>query len=542
MKRPALLAELFAGTAAFTRYVLGAPMELVSWLGGKRRLAPMLARAAGLRRGVGADAVLLSDAGTWGWVWPVLLNPKGNAAVVAVLRRWATTCPACNGSGRNPVGARCVVCIRARYPGAGPDASDLWAWLASQPPRTDLAEATAGWLWLQARSASGAPVWWDADRAALLQGSAEGRPPQPAGERQSGWRKGQSDGRPDTFVGQQGDGNNNGRLPAWRMGDKNGKPAQLLQQAGDGNEHSVAQGWRMGEEPSKARRATRTLSETGRGLTQKGQSADILGSGGTPTIYGDQQTLQGWLMSDGRGVPRTASEKGRGLPTRARGIIYPATLANRIEALGVIHWPVTAILHGSATEAAELVAAFLTLQAANGRGRPVKIRDGRWATAGFAHLSQNAREKGFTERLHLSRLANRVDRLIEVPWPPTGTYQGCASDVVDLVAAAGGEAVAFLDGPYHRDGDQDRDRTGYGWDLPLKQTLQIAARLGDAGARVLITEGGPLARDLGPGWHSYDLTEASSGVVKGREWLTVNARADLGLAEQTSLLFAGGAA
>lgn len=168
MKRPALLAELFAGTAALTRYVIGAPMDLVSWLGGKRRLAPTLARAAGLRRGLGAESVLLSDAGTWGWVWPVLLDPLGCAAVEAVLRRWAATCPACEGRGEG-----CRVCVRARQPGGGPDASDLWAWLAAQPPPAELAERVAGWLWLQARSASGAPVWWDGTRGALVQGSAE---------------------------------------------------------------------------------------------------------------------------------------------------------------------------------------------------------------------------------------------------------------------------------------------------------------------------------------------------------------------------------
>ena len=47
--------------------------------------------------------------------------------------------------------------------------------LAAQPPPAELAERVAGWLWLQARSASGAPVWWDGTRGALVQGSAEGR-------------------------------------------------------------------------------------------------------------------------------------------------------------------------------------------------------------------------------------------------------------------------------------------------------------------------------------------------------------------------------
>lgn len=344
------------------------------------------------------------------------------------------------------------------------------------------------------------------------------------------------------------------------MGDKAGKPGQVLQAAGEGN------------------------PAVGRGLSQKGQSDDILASPAPPPSglqqqgawvarhgHGGPQAARerdtweraddwtssrtgrqvgqvqpanqkggdgaGWLMSDGRGVSRDATEKGRGLPTRARGIIYPASLADRIEALGAARWPAAGVLHGQATEAAELVAAFLTLQAANGRGRPVEVRDGRWSTAGFAHLSDSARSKGFTERLHLPRLADRVDALQVRPWPPPAVLHGSALDAVDLVEAAGPEAVVLLDPPYHRDGDEDRDRTGYGWDLPLEQTLGIAARLADAGVLVEITEGGPLARDLGPGWYSYDLTEASSGVVHGREWLTINRPVSLGLARQSALGF-----
>ena len=46
----------------------------------------------------------------------------------------------------------------------------------------------------------------------------------------------------------------------------------------------------------------------------------------------------------------------------------------------------------------------------------------------------------------------------------------------------------------------------------------------DARAKVLITEGGPLARDLGPGWYSYDYSSHFSGRVVGREWVTCNRR------------------
>lgn len=512
MTRPGLVAELFAGTAAFTRCVLGAPMELVAWLGGKRRAAPTLVRAAGLRPGIGAEAVFLSDAGTWGWVWPILLDPALNAAVVTVLRRWAQTCPACEGSAQL-AGARCPVCVRAKRPGGGPDASDLWAWLASQPPRSDLAERTAGWLWLQARSASGAPVWWDESR--WSQGSANGAPPQPAGQTRSRACPPAEEGRD----------------PRWRKGQTAEDHAreQFRASAGRGTQEPLV-AW---------------VASDGRGVPRPaGQRTTPVAE---PTLV-EQQLLSGpagdlvadarWRIARGagQGADSVVSEKGRGTPTRGRGIIYPSTLADRIEALGRAKWPVSsAIFHCSAEAAAELVASFLVLQSANGRGRPVEIWDGAWRTAGFAHLTESARAKGFETRLRLPRLAERAEGVQGGGWPSTSVLHDCATQAVSLVAAAGSEAVAVIDPPYHRDGDQDRDRTGYGWDLPLARSLEIATRLADAGARVLFCEGGPLDRDLGPGWHAYDITGAFSGAVKGREWLTVNARVDLGLTEQRAL-------
>ena len=52
----------------------------------------------------------------------------------------------------------------------------------------------------------------------------------------------------------------------------------------------------------------------------------------------------------------------------------------------------------------------------------------------------------------------------------------------------------------------------------------MAAQLDDVGALVTICEGGPLARDLGPGWYSYDYSSHFSGRVVGREWVTCNRR------------------
>ena len=136
--------EAFAGTAAVSRCLVGAPMDLVAWLGGKRRVAKLLLRVLGLQPRQGARSLLLSDPGPWGWVWPVLLNPVSRARVVGVLRAWATGCPACSPDGS---------CAWCGGTGRALNASELWGWLASRPPAVDLAARTAGWLWLQARAA-----------------------------------------------------------------------------------------------------------------------------------------------------------------------------------------------------------------------------------------------------------------------------------------------------------------------------------------------------------------------------------------------------
>lgn len=184
-------AEPFAGAAACALRLVGGRDLLppVAWMGGKRRYARAIADAMGVPAGPPAR-VLLADAGPWGWVWPLLLRAENAARVAAVLRSWA---------GEHP---------RA-----------LWERLAAVPPAEDEHERAAQWLWLQARSASGVPIWWDGWRhvapngrggfspphfntgqaardgwtdeerargcrvARWEQGSGEGRPPQPAGQR-----------------------------------------------------------------------------------------------------------------------------------------------------------------------------------------------------------------------------------------------------------------------------------------------------------------------------------------------------------------------
>ena len=206
---------------------------------------------------------------------------------------------------------------------------------------------------------------------------------------------------------------------------------------------------------------------------------------------------------------------------KASGIQHPETLAHRIDLLGGAGWPSGDPAFG------ELIASWLVLQTGSARGRPVELQDHGWRTYGYAHLSRGAVARGFTSRLHLPRVAGRVEALGGAPWPSTAVLHGRVQEAFWLARELGPRARVLLDPPYHRDGDQDRDRTGYGQDCPLSETLAMADELARARARVVICEGGPLAGDLGPGWRSYDLTERYSGVVKGREWITVNGELDL---------------
>lgn len=134
MTRSIHFVELCAGAAAVSLRLLGGPRAtpIVSWMGGKRRQASGILAAMGLRPAQGGR-VLMVDAGPWGWVWRVLRDDGDRVA--EVLRGWE-----------------------------GSDPRALWEDLASKPPAEDIAERTAGWLWLQARSASGVPVWWGPER------------------------------------------------------------------------------------------------------------------------------------------------------------------------------------------------------------------------------------------------------------------------------------------------------------------------------------------------------------------------------------------
>lgn len=137
-------AEPFAGAGACALRAVGGPdlSPPVAWMGGKRRYARAILDAMGAPE-TPPSRVLLADAGPWGWVWPLLLEPGDAARVARVLRSWA---------GEHP--------------------RELWQRLAARPPYKRVHERAAQWLWLQARSASGVPIWWDGWRHVAPDGRA----------------------------------------------------------------------------------------------------------------------------------------------------------------------------------------------------------------------------------------------------------------------------------------------------------------------------------------------------------------------------------
>ena len=93
--RPRLWAELCCGSAAVTLKLLGGRHATppISYMGSKRGLAIQILACLGLRSGIGADRVVLCDAGPWAHVWAVLADPSRCAEVATILRGWADEDP-----------------------------------------------------------------------------------------------------------------------------------------------------------------------------------------------------------------------------------------------------------------------------------------------------------------------------------------------------------------------------------------------------------------------------------------------------------------
>jgi len=156
-------------------------------------------------------------------------------------------------------------------------------------------------------------------------------------------------------------------------------------------------------------------------------------------------------------------------------------------------------------DVAERAATWLALQQGNSQGRDVHAAGGRWKTAGYAHLSDLAREKGFTARLRVDCLADKVDAL---PWlPATMLHQDVATVPADLV---GPDDVVLLDPDY-------QGTSGYSQTLPRAFVLDVAQRFAATGALVMVCEAEPLAAL--DGWHAVDLTAFGRSQP---EWVTMS--------------------
>jgi len=126
-----VLVDDFAGAGGSWLPNYGELTPPVSWMGGKRRIAPETFKLLGLRIGGCVDA-LVNDASWWGWVWPTALDETDGPAVSEVLRGWR-----------------------------GEDPRGLWFRLRDAGPMPGRVDGAAQLLWLQARAASGVPVWWE---------------------------------------------------------------------------------------------------------------------------------------------------------------------------------------------------------------------------------------------------------------------------------------------------------------------------------------------------------------------------------------------
>lgn len=255
-------------------------VPLVSWMGGKRRMAHRIMELLGLDPGTGVPAIL-GDLSWWGWVWPLLLDPETGPLVAAWLRLWQ-----------------------------GEDPRALWFRLRDAGPPADPVERAAGLLWLQARAASGVPVWWVGDRGGwwdceadsefLAAAPGDGRPRQAACDR---------DGRHATLVSM--DGHGRGPYRAWQA---TGLP-KLLQWGASKIDDA---GQRQAREPRLLQGPRLPGEDRGAGQC----------SATEPRL----------LASDGRGVPREAGHKAdkSGEDNRIGGMVNPSTIADRIDAVRLV--------------------------------------------------------------------------------------------------------------------------------------------------------------------------------------------------------------
>lgn len=388
-------AEPFAGGAACALRLVGGERlkPPVAWMGGKRRLARAILDAMGVPEEP-PSSVLLADAGPWGWVWPLLLDPSAAARVALVLRSWA---------GEHP--------------------RELWQRLAAVPPAEDLHERAAQWLWIQARSASGVPVWWEGWRTG---GAA--------------WRTGDGRNAHDRGEDMRWPGHQAQRA-AWLASDGRGQPRPAGARAVGGR-------WEQGS--SEARPHQR--------MGQRGRPEQL------------------WRMGKSEG--RETDQQGESR-SRTGGMVNPSTIAARIEALAEAFARVEVqVRHGDA----------------RGQQQCDCIDcDGTWCVWCLDHHGRR-------------------------PCPVDEERRAATPRVL-----LGKPTWVYLDPPYV-------GATGYGWDMPRAEVLELAQRWADAGAVVAVSEAEPLEL---PGWHHLELTREGGKP----EWLTLS-RPPARLPARQGVLFA----
>ncbi len=283
--------------------------------------------------------------------------------------------------------------------------------------------------------------------------------------------------------------------------------------------------WAMGAGPNQGDNSSEQRAQQ-TGLRQRGADGPATGRGlQFPETMADRVEGGAWLSPPSRTdrSPEPIRQKGT-TGGRGAGVTDPAQLAARVEN----------------------VAAWLVLQAGNARGHSVEAVDGEWKTRGFAHISNSAREKGFSARFNTGTLADRIEsgawlrgasggREPQLLGPgyqardgsmtSTNTMAERVEQVERGQISVLKEDVRAVEPPRGGDGDYcyfDPNyvgRTGYGRSVPRNDVLLVAKRWGDAGWAVSVSEQEPLPL---PGWHHADITRTATGKVYGEEWLTMN--------------------
>lgn len=422
--------EPFVGAGATFLHLVDPDLDPpVSWMGGKRKFASRFVHLLGLEPRAPVD-VILGDACWWGWLWPTLLHAEFGPQVSDWLRRWCSE-----------------------------DPRELWFRLREEGPAEDLAERGAGLLWLQARAASGVPVWWESDGTAVTMSGP-------------GYNTGQRarDERRAALLAAPGDGRQ--RQLAY---DRDG--AKLVQDRGWGS--------------------TRTPYEA----TQKGRKTlvSMNGDGNGPYPAWQKGTL---VSMDGHGNgPYPAWQTAPNLVAGARGDrpaeSYPA--GQRGDKAELLQWASTKVDRAGQRQAPEPLLA--------GR-RPCDASDRPADQCNPTATEQAYRPGGM---VNPATIADRIDWIRESvsDWLVTCWHADALDLVTEVAPLLRSDGRYYLDPPYE-------GRTGYPAECPREKVLAIAEECARHGGRVVLSEATGLAEDLGDGWRQVQVRRHD----KRPEWIT----------------------